>query len=34
VEVPTKLSREQKDLLKQLQSIEGDSPRKHLGAES
>ena len=34
VEVPTKLSREQKELLRQLQSIEGESPRKRLGVES
>jgi len=34
VEVPTKLSREQKELLRQLQSIEGESPRKRLGVET
>jgi len=34
VEVPTKLSREQKELLRRLQSVEGESPRKRLGVEA
>ena len=34
VEVPAKLSREQKDLLKQLQAVEGESPRRRLGVEA
>ena len=33
VDVPSKLSREQKDLLKQLQELEGESPRRALGME-
>jgi len=33
VDVPTKLSREQKDLLKQLREVEGASPRDRLGME-
>jgi hypothetical protein len=31
VEVPARLSRSQKDLLRQLQDEQGDSPRKSLG---
>jgi molecular chaperone DnaJ len=34
VEVPGKLSREQKDLLKKLQQAEGESPRARLGMEA
>jgi DnaJ-class molecular chaperone len=34
VDVPKKLSREQKDLLRQLQDAERESPRRTLGVES
>ncbi len=34
VDVPSKLSREQKELLKRLQDTEGESPRRRLGMEA
>ncbi len=34
VDVPSKLSREEKDLLKQLMDAERESPRKRLGVEA
>jgi molecular chaperone DnaJ len=33
VDVPTKLSKEQRDLLSRLQEVQGGSPRAHLGVE-
>ena len=34
VDVPSKLSREQKELLQRLQDTEGESPRRRLGMEA
>ena len=34
VEVPRKLSREERELLKQLRELEKDSPRRHLGVDA
>src|SRR5437867_1088306 len=34
VEVPTRLSKEQRDLLARLREVQGDSPRAHLGMEA
>jgi DnaJ-class molecular chaperone len=34
VDVPSKLSREEKDLLKKLQEAERDNPRQRSGVES
>ena len=34
VDVPRKLSREERDLVKQLHELEKDSPRRHLGVEA
>jgi DnaJ-class molecular chaperone len=34
VEVPSRLSKEEKDLLRQLQEAQGESPRRKLGVES
>jgi molecular chaperone DnaJ len=34
IEVPAKLSKEQRELLKRLQEVEGESPRRRLGVEA